>query len=73
MSQILGKLFLKFSIKANINGIFFTHVATLQVQPGEFVSPIPKNMPVFQPCTFHIIFLILWFLLAIDNSPMTRI
>ena len=30
-------------------------------------------MLVFQPCTFHIIFIILCFLLAIENLPMKKI
>ena len=29
-------------------------------------------MPLIQPCAFHIIFLILWFWLAVDNLPMIR-
>ena len=36
-------------------------------------SLIPKNMPVFQPFAFHIIFLILWLLLAVYNFPMKSI
>ena len=54
-------------------GVYVTRLAIAQVQPGEFISPNPNNMPVFQPCAFHTIFLILWFSLSIDNFPVTRI
>ena len=43
--------------------------ANIQLQSEEFVSPILLKMPVFQPCTFHIISLIFYFLLTIDNLP----
>ena len=70
MSQIWGApLLKKLAIKANIKVIYVTSVSAVQVQPGECFSPNPTNMPVFQLCAFHIIFLILWFSLAIDNFP----
>ena len=64
---------LKLARKDNIKEISVTHVAIIQVQPGLFVSPNSTNMPVFQPLSFHIVLLILWFSLAIDNPPMTSI
>ena len=71
MSTILGSLFLLIK-KTNKKGIFATSVATIQVQPGEKIY-LSKNMPVFKSYEFHIIFLMLWFLLAIDGFPMARI
>ena len=64
MTLICGSLF-KLAIKANINMISLIRLPTAQVQPREFVSPIPTNMPVLQPWAFHIIFLILWSSVAI--------
>ena len=69
MSKIWVYLLKKLCRKSNIKGISITHVATVQVQPGEFVSPIRTNMPVVQPCSFHVIFLILWSSLEPDNFP----
>ena len=67
------RLLLKKTRKVNRKGIYVTRVATVQVQPVEFVSPIPTNMPVFQLCVFHIIILILWLFLEMDNFPITRV
>ena len=58
------------SRKANINRIYVTNVANVHVQPVESVSRIPTEMPVFQLCIFHIIFLIMSLSLAIDNFSM---
>ena len=38
-----------------------------------FSSPIPTKKPIFQPCAFRVIFLILCFSLAIDNLPTKNI
>ena len=50
--------FLKLSLKANPKGISVTCVSITKIQYGELVSPIPKKSA-FQPCTFHVILLIL--------------
>ena len=65
-------LFKRLARKANIQGIYVICVSTVQVQPGEFAYPIPTNTPVLQPCIFHMIFLILYFSLAIDDYHKTR-
>ena len=67
MSPILGSppLFFRLSVKANTKGILVTRVATRQVQPGDFVSPIPTNMPVF--FILHIPYNIPYVLVLIRN------
>ena len=67
---IWGSFWKKSAINANIMGVADTHVVTVKIQPGEF-SHISINVIFIQPCDFHIIFLILWFLLAVDSSPAT--
>ena len=56
-----------------MKGVSATRVATIQIKHGEFVYPNPLEIPVFQHCPLNIIFLILWFSLAVDNFPMARI
>ena len=62
-------LFLKLARKSNIQDIYVIRVATVQVQPWEFILLIPIIMPVFRPWALHIIFLILCFSLSIDPPP----
>ena len=62
-----------FSIKASIKGVSVTCVATIQIQYVELFSLTPPKMPVFQPWAFHIIFLIFWFSLPIDNFSIKGI
>ena len=59
--------------KVNIKGISVTRVVTAQVQPWELISSLPTNMPVFQLCAFHIIFIILQLSLEIENFLMIRV
>ena len=72
MSPIWGS-FLKLTRKSNLKGISVACVVINQVQPREFVSPNPTNMPVFQPCAFHIILLIYFFSFSMEDLPTTRI
>ena len=65
--------FFKFSRKPNPKRVSVTCISTIQIPSGGFLSPVPKKAPVFQPCAFHMIFLILWLLLAIDNFSMKRV
>ena len=61
------------AIKSNIKEIYFTCISTIQIRPWGFFSPIPTNVPVCLLCSFHIIFFIMWFSLAIDNLQIKRI
>ena len=72
MSQIWGS-FKKFDQKSNPKEVSVTCLATIWLQYGELFFPIPTKIPVSQPYMFHVIFLILCLLLAIDNLPMKRI
>ena len=51
-------------MKVNKKRISVTFVATIQVQLGEFASPIPTNMPVL---TLHIPYNISYILVLISN------
>ena len=73
MSPIWGSLFLSLPESLTSKGVSVNCIATIQLQFGESVSPIPTKMPVFQHHAFHVIFLILCFSLSIDSFYMKRI
>ena len=66
-------LFFNFPEILTPKGISVTCVATAQPQSGEEKYTIPPKLPVFQTCEFHVIFLIYFFSLVIDDITMKRI
>ena len=51
--------YLNLARKANAKIISVTSVATVNIQPWEYICYISPSMAVFQICAFHILFLIL--------------
>ena len=71
-TRILLFFFIFYRGRANINGIYVTCAATDKIQNLEYVPLTKKNMPLYQLFTFHIICLILWFSLEVDNTSWQR-
>ena len=55
------------------SSVSVTNVATIQIQPWEFIYTIPIDMAACKICLSHIISLIMWLSFAMDSLPMKKI